>query len=66
MAILVTSYVRMWVYAYVCVQGTDSFKSVMHPDRFEDVFRIETVEGVHACACMCKVHGYLITGLVHY
>ena len=47
MDILVTSYV-ICMYARVFAQGTNSFEGVMHPDRFEGVFWIDTVEGVHA------------------
>ena len=57
MAILVTSYVRMHVCTYM--QGTDSFEGVMHPNIFEGIFQIDTVEGVHAWACMFNVKWYL-------
>ena len=44
------------MYARVCTQGTNSFEGVIHPHSFEGAFQIDTVEGVHACACMCTVH----------
>ena len=54
------------MYAHVCAHGTDRFEGVMYPGSFEDVFRIEDDEGMHACSCMCTVHGYFLTGLVNY
>ena len=44
------------MYAHACAQGTDSFEDLMHPDIFESVFRLDTVEGVHAYTCMFTVH----------
>ena len=48
MDILVTSCVCM----HVCAQGTDSSEDVIQHDSLEGVFRMDTVEGVHVCACM--------------
>ena len=44
------------MYARVCAKGTDSFDSVMNPDSFESVFRIDTVKGVDACDFMWTLH----------
>ena len=61
-------------YACMCVcvhsatrtQVADSFEGVIHIDSFEGVFRMDNVEGVHVCACMCTMHGYLLTGMINY
>ena len=54
------------MYADVYAGGTDSFEGVMHLDSFGGVLRIDTFKGVNACVCICTLHGYLLTVLVHY
>ena len=48
MDIIVTSCVRM----HVCAQGIERSKGLIQHDSLEGVFRMDTVEGVHVCACM--------------
>ena len=43
------------MYALVCAHGIDSFEGAMHQNSFKGVLQIDTVEGEHACACMCTV-----------
>ena len=57
---------QVCMYARACAQGTDSLECVIHPDSFECVFRMGTVEGVHVCVCMCTVHGSFLNGMISY
>ena len=60
MGILVMSYMRMHLCAFICTvqctQGTNRFEGVIHPARFEGVFWTDIVEGVHLFARICTVH----------
>ena len=57
---------RVYMHGATRAQGTDSFECVIHSDSFKSVFWMDTVEGVHVCACMCTVHGSFLIGMIHY
>ena len=46
---------RVYVHGATRSQGANIFESVIYPDSFESVFRMDTVKGVHVCACMSTV-----------
>ena len=61
----------LWV-KYLCMYAcewalvNDISEGAIYSNSFDSVFQMDTVGGMHVCACMCTVHGSIFMGMIKY